>query len=92
MRKPPWIATTNLSKSRAFCMLEERLEVPFTTSLLGVEAVVVRLDITDEGKIVAMCRRGRSQQRIFILDLPLPHPRPAGAEWIEAYRRWAHGR
>jgi hypothetical protein len=25
-------------------------------------------------------------------DLPLPSPRPAGAEWIEAYRRWSGGR
>ena len=24
-------------------------------------------------------------------QLPLPVPRPAGWEWIEAYRRWARG-
>jgi hypothetical protein len=33
----------------------------------------------------------RSRQRIGILDLPLPDPPPDGAEWIEAYRRWACG-
>jgi hypothetical protein len=30
-----------------------------------------------------------SEQAIGILDLPLPAPPPAGAEWIEAYRHWA---
>ena len=75
-----------------FCMLEERLETPFVTSLLGVEAVVERIELTDGDEIVAACRRGRDRQRISILDLPLPHPRPAGAEWIEAYRRWASWR
>jgi hypothetical protein len=25
---------------------------------------------------------------IRVVDLPLPAPPPAGAEWIEAYRRW----
>lgn len=72
-------------------MLEERLAVPFTTNLLGVEIVVEGIDITDEEEIIAVCRRGRDLQRISILDLPLPRPRPAGAEWIEAYRRWARG-
>jgi hypothetical protein len=40
---------------------------------------------------VAVCGRGRSRQRIGILDLPLPDPLPDGAEWVEAYRRWARG-
>jgi hypothetical protein len=75
-----------------FNMLEERLAVPFTTDMLGVEIVVERIDITDEEEIVAICRRGRSRQRISILDLPLPRPRPAGAEWIDAYRQWARWR
>jgi hypothetical protein len=72
-----------------FCMLEERLAVPFTTKLLGQEVVVEKVDLMEEDEIVAICRRGRKRQRIGILDLPLPSPRPAGAEWIEAYRHWA---
>lgn len=28
------------------------------------------------------------EQRIGVLDLPLPTPPPAGAQWIEAYRHW----
>ena len=35
--------------------------------------------------------RGRAQQSIPILYLPLPNPRPACAEWIEAYRQWIAG-
>jgi len=29
-----------------------------------------------QNRIVAVCRRGRSRQRIGILDLPLPDPPP----------------
>ena len=42
-------------------------------------------------QIIAICRRGRSLQAIPILELPLPTPRPAGVEWVEAYRCWAAG-
>jgi hypothetical protein len=37
----------------------------------------------------AVCRRGTVTQRIGVLDLPLLDPLPEGAQWIEAYRRWA---
>src|SRR5262245_34774761 len=72
-------------------MLEENLVLPFETCVLGVGVVVERIDLTDAEEIVAICRHGRDRQAIPILDLPLPSPRPAGAEWIEAYRRWARG-
>lgn len=36
--------------------------------------------------VVGTC--GHERQVIPILDLPLPTPKPAGAEWIEAYRHW----
>ncbi len=75
-----------------FTMLEENLAVPFTTKLLGFEVTVERIDLNDADEIVAVCRRGRERQRIPILDLPLPEPRPKGAEWIDAFRRWAQGR
>jgi hypothetical protein len=74
-----------------FTMLEESLAVPFTTTLLGVEVTVERIDMNDADDIVAVCRRGRKRQRVPILDLPLPEPRPRGAEWIDAFRRWAKG-
>jgi hypothetical protein len=52
---------------------------------------VERIALAAAGEIVAVVRRGAKRQRIPILDLPLPKPPPAGAEWIEAYRRWARG-
>jgi len=73
-------------------MIEEHLAVPFQTSVLGADVTVMRVDQSDDGNIVAICRRGTSRQRIPILDLPLPNPPPRGVEWIEAYRRWARGR
>jgi len=75
-----------------FTLLEERLKLPFKTEMLGVEVTVERLDMTDNEQIVAVCSRGESQQPVLILDLALPDPPPEGAEWIEAFRRWARGR
>ena len=75
-----------------YTMLDEHLTVPFKTEVLGVEVTVTRVDVSTDERIVAVCARGRTRQRIPILDLPLPDPPPSGAEWIEAYRRWAHGR
>lgn len=74
-----------------FTMMEEHLAVPFTTTVLGVEVTVERIDVTGADTIVAVCRRGRARLRVAILDLPLPSPTPKGAEWIGAYRRWIAG-
>ena len=71
-----------------FTMIEEHLVVPFTTTVLGVEVVVKKVDLTGDS-IVAICVRGRDRQRIDLLDLPLPTPPPDGAVWIDAYRHWA---
>ena len=75
-----------------FTMLENHLAVPFSTNVLGMAVTVEAIDLTDDEEIVAVCVRGRSRQPIRLLELPLPNPPPAGAEWIEAYRRWARGR
>jgi hypothetical protein len=74
-----------------YAMLEEQLALPFVTEVLGVAVTVERIDLTPSDEIVAICRRGKTRQAIPILDLPLPAPPPTGAEWIEAYRRWARG-
>jgi hypothetical protein len=73
-------------------MVEENLTVPFTTVILGVEVTVQKVDLTERDEIIAVCRRGRERQKVPILDLPLPDPRPEGSEWIDAYRRWVKGR
>ncbi len=74
-----------------YTMLEDNLAIPFKTEVLGVDVTVERLDMTDDEQIVAICARGKSRQRVPILDLPLPTPAPEGADWINALRRWAGG-
>lgn len=74
-----------------FTMLEDHLNVPFETLVLGVTVTVTGVDMSDDDRIVAICVRGRTRQAIPILDLPLPTPPPAGAEWIDAYRHWLGG-
>ena len=73
-------------------MIEQELDLPFDTVVLGNTVSVKRVDITGANEVVAVCHRGRERQAIPILALPLPTPPPAGWEWIEAYRRWARGR
>jgi hypothetical protein len=70
-----------------FAMIEENLAFLFVTQVLGQEVTVAKLDITKRDEIVAICSRGKATQAIPILDLPMPNPRPEGAEWIDAYRR-----
>lgn len=71
-----------------YTKLEDHLAVPFATRVLGVEVTVTEVELSDDEQIMAVCGRGRSRQRIPILDLPVPTSLPAGAEWIEAYRAW----
>jgi uncharacterized hydantoinase/oxoprolinase family protein len=73
-----------------FMMIEEHLALSFSVSILGVEAVVEKVDMTRDGRI-AVCKRDGVKQSIEILDLPLPKPIPAGAEWIAAYSHWRRG-
>ncbi len=74
-----------------FKMIEEHLALPFSVSMLGVEAVVEPVEMTRDDRIVAVCKRDGVKQRIEILDLLLPKPIPAGAEWIAAYSHWRKG-
>ncbi|MGA7930830.1 MAG: calcium-binding protein [Candidatus Sulfotelmatobacter sp.] len=74
-----------------FTMIEEHLALPFSVKVLGVDADVEKVDMTPDGQIVAICRRGKTRQKIPILDLPLPTPAPEGVEWIVAYRHWRRG-
>jgi hypothetical protein len=74
-----------------FTMIEQYLALPFRVKVLGVDADVEKVDMTLDGQIVAICRRGKTRQKIPILDLPMPTPAPAGVEWIAAYRHWRRG-
>lgn len=72
-------------------MIQEDLDLPFKTTVLGVEVIVERVDMNESKEIVVVCRNGRTRQRVALLDLPLPSPLPRGSEWIEAYRHWHRG-
>jgi Calcium binding len=71
-----------------FTMIEDNLEVPFNTKVLGATVTVKRLDLDRREQIVAICSRAGKRQAIPILELPLPSPRPVGSEWIDSYRHW----
>jgi hypothetical protein len=74
-----------------YTMIEENLRLPFETEILGMPVSVVAVDITEDDVIAAVCQRGGQKQKLPILELPLPARRPAGSEWIDAYRHWARG-
>lgn len=71
-----------------FTMIEDELELPFETSVLGMAVTVTSIDLSDTDQIIAICQRDGHRQAVPILDLPSPAPAPGGAEWIEAYRSW----
>jgi len=73
-------------------MLSENLEMPFKTQVLGVEVKVEKLDLTDDNQIAVICTRGKSSQRIPILDLPLPKPPLRARNGSTPNRRWGCGR
>lgn len=72
-------------------MIEENLEIPFETTVLGVTVKVENI-IQTGGALVADCVRAGHRQPIRLTDLPLPDPAPEGAEWIAAYRHWSSRR
>ena len=74
-----------------FAVIEDELRLPFETEMLGTTVTVERIDVTEDDRLVAVCRKGKAHQRISLADLPLPTPLPQGAEWIVAYRYWREG-
>lgn len=73
-----------------YTMLDQHLDTPFQTSVLGTPVTVTGVDLSTDDQLVVICIRDSTRQSLPILDLPLPTPPPAGAEWINAYRLW-HG-
>jgi len=52
-----------------FTLLEEHLETPFHTTVLGVSVTVTGVDVTTSDQIIAICQRDRHRQ-----DDPDPRP------------------
>jgi hypothetical protein len=72
--------------------LEEYLPLPFGATVLGEAVVVEKIDLSGADELIAICRRRGKRQKVRLLDLELPVPRPKGAEWVAAYHRWARRR
>lgn len=72
-----------------YTMIEDNLHLPFETEVLGIRVTVTGVDITEDDQIVAIRKRGGFTQKVPILELTLPTPRPVGFEWIDAYHHWA---
>ena len=58
-------------------MVENNLEVSFTTTILGLAVTVTGVTHASHG-LVADCVHGQHEQAIYILDLPTPEPPPEG--------------
>ncbi|WP_236652130.1 hypothetical protein [Streptacidiphilus neutrinimicus] len=46
-----------------YTMIEDHLAVPFDTTVLGVEVAVNGVDLTQDGRIIALCSRGDIHQQ-----------------------------
>jgi hypothetical protein len=44
-----------------YTMIEENLELPFKTEVLGIEVTVERVELNDAEEIVAICAHGRTR-------------------------------
>jgi hypothetical protein len=73
-------------------VLEECLALPFGATVLGDAVVVEKIDLSEADELIAVCRRRGKRQKVRLLDLQLPVPRPKGAEWVAAYHRWSRRR
>jgi len=71
--------------------LQDSLQVPFETKVLGETVTVESVGLNDTSDMVATCRRGEHTLNVALADLPLPRPAPKGAEWIAAFRLWREG-
>lgn len=74
------------------CVLEEELDLPLQVELGAAIASVVGLEVTDDDRLVAVCRIGRSRRRVPLTELAALVKTPRGSKWLAAYRRWARGR
>jgi hypothetical protein len=47
-------------------MIEDHLQLPFATEVLGMPVSVLAVDITEDDVMVAVCQRGGQKQKLPI--------------------------
>ena len=72
-----------------YTMIEDNMTFPFESVILGAKVQVKKVDLTDDERIVFVCRRGRQQLLLDVRELQYSNPPPDGWKWNEAYRHWA---
>jgi hypothetical protein len=73
-------------------MLGDPVACPFTALVVGEEVDVRGFDWAGAPhEIVALCRRKGRTYRVNVTALQWAGRRPAGAEWLDAYRAWLRG-
>ena len=73
-----------------YTMIDENLALPFRTRILGIEVSVVAVEMDDDG-IKAVCENAGKQQRVGLLDLPLPSPPPCRRRVDRRLPAWRGG-
>jgi hypothetical protein len=61
-------------------------------TVLGEAVVVEKIELSEADELIAVGRRRGKRQKVRLLDLQLPVPRPEGAEWVAAYHGWSRRR
>jgi hypothetical protein len=73
-------------------MVAENVVCPFKAKVIGEDVEVVELREAEVGfGVDAVCRYKGKDYRINIDSLEWPRKKPAGFEWVEAYRAWRAG-
>ena len=86
-------ASGESEQARAFLtVLEEYLALPFGATVAGEAVIVEKIDLRGADELIAICRRRGKREKVRLLDVELPAPRPNGAEWVAAYHRWSRRR
>lgn len=73
-------------------VLEEYLALPFGATVAGEAVIVEKVDLRGADELIVVCRRRGKREKVRLLDVELPVPRPKGAEWVAAYHRWSRRR